>query len=1341
MKRALCLIAASLISLAATLNAADLRLSRHYTSNMVVQREKPVLIRGFADKGATVTLTFAGQSKETKADDNGEWSVTLDAMPANAKPQKLIAHSPLATRHSTLENVVVGDVFMFARQTTIDVSLGRDDAGKKAAADVPSVRVITIKTVPAYDPQQDLAEEATSGWANLDKSAALKMDAAAFYLARDLAKKTDVPIGIIDVNLGRHFPIGWMSREALLETKAIFGEKAGQVDSVIKFMGERKVWSETPNHPKTKRRGYPLPPAKEDARYPAAGYNAVLHPMRGLALKALLVQLSNDYPYYPYANLERSGKGMSRTELSTAYQDAYDVRKWSGYIAHITTPRIPKEWRKVFGDDTLPVGWIAPPGSDLAVLGRKQYEVRDVQRQAADKMAGVDLILPGTESIPLSAQPADDSLLGARCVSWLQGAVYKQDGVAPTGPVFERAEISGSTAQIFFKPGTAKGLKAAKGALDHFEVAAATVSDKPDVPPNDNLEYTTAKATIDGETIRLSSDTVEKIAYLRYNWLEKPDQGMAGASGLPALPFNTDGHEWPRRIQASGEEKLPPEFSMSIADWDSEGPVNYDGQLTTDPAGGKVLGPTGLRVTLAYNQNLFVNNAYVGSPAEGKILHGDFLYGVNGKPFGDDIFADVAEAITKAETEEAKGIMSFDLMRDNKKMTVEIKLEVLGTYSDTAPYDCPKTERIVANAEAFLAKYGGTILDSKGREEHPVFTDAEAMFLLAVGSPEYQGLVRRQVYKRLAGRDPSYVVPPFPPIKRERNAPRLGGPWDLSADMLLVSEYYLATGDRNVLPYLKQMCDALTSIQIKAPGEKGPWPEVALGSTGGWRHNFYGGSRYGTMPAIGVPAVLGYQLTKESGVQYNFTGLDRAVGWFMHNGAQTGQIGYGFSAKPKTTRRPIDPDQLAAGKLGAGNGAMGGAAILFDLRGNKKISRINSHVATHCYNNTSYAHGGHFWLNFYTPLGAKVDGKKSFQKYMKGNRNYQELHRMHNHSRQQGRVVGVSQYLAYVAPRERLRILGAHESVFASKPPSALKAALEAYHKRDYAACEKAASAVLDKGRMKGLDLQKAEQLRDAATLIQKSIAFDLARAQKLIGEKKPYEAGLDLAQLKAVMPEGDAALAALEDTLNSKEMKALLRDDQKRYGEYCKSLGLKLPQPAETATVDGPEWRELVSQGTKFIPRGWLAKAKNRLPEPTTWRMKIVESITQAAEGWTRTEFDDSTWSEGTLPINWRENHTALMRANFDLPDPDAVKALQFYQHAKHMDHMRVYINGRLVARVSAVAGGRMVGIPLNDVALNSLKKGRNVLAVTYMHHLRWGSYAGPSNGGLNVTLEMQTK
>ncbi|MHC4248729.1 MAG: DUF6288 domain-containing protein [Planctomycetota bacterium] len=1239
------LLAALLLSLGAMAHAAELSFSRHYSSRMVLQRDKPVVVRGLAGPGAEVVVNFspkwqsglARQTRQTVADGNGAWSVALDPMPASDRGGDLIAAS--GGKAVKLRGALVGDVFLFARQTTIDVSLGRDEAGKSIASgaeDNPHLRVLMIKTVPAEVPQQDLAPDASSGWAILDRTTALEMSAAAFHLAKGLAEKTDVPIGIIDLNMGHHFPIAWLSKDALLETTTVFGEKATNVDTMMKMMAEAKTAYEDPSEDRKKRdrrRGYPRAPAREDARYPAAGYNAVLHPMRGLALKGLLLQLGNDYPYYIYERLVREGKRTSRPHLGQAYEESYDIRKWCLYLEPVTIPRLPREWRNTFGDDALPVGWITPPGSDLVTMGRHHYEMRELQRQTADKERGVDLILPATEHIPFSAQPADEALLGERCLTWLTGAVYKKDGVVPTGPVFDRVVKDYSKAQVFFKPGTAGGLKAEPGALDRFEVAGV------------DLEYAPAKAKIDGETIRISSDTVTRIAHVRYNWTGKPDQGLTSANGLPAVPFNTDGHKYPRTISTIGEEVLPREHSTPISEWKSEGAVIFHGKLNTKIGGGKYLGPTGLRVSF-FGPNLVVNSAYRGSPADGKIRNGDYLYAVNGKPFGEDVLKEVAEAITRAETEEGKGIISFDLMRDGRRMTVELQLEVLGTYSSTSPYDCPKTDRIVANAEAFLDDYGGVV------PGHPAFMNPDAMFLLAAGSPEYQGLVRRHVYNRLAKWDSTKPVD-----TTGRKVP--GGPWGLSADALLMAEYYLATGDRGVLPYMKFCCDGLTAIQIRPLEEKGPWPQVQAGQTGGWRHNFYGGAGYGTMPAIGVPAALGYQLTKEAGVEYNSVGCERAANWFLHNGARIGSIIYGYFAKPRTTGNNIDPDKLAAGMLNPGNGGVAGAAILFDLRGNGPVARTCSFVSTHCYNNTSHAHGGHFWANLYTPLGAKIHGKKSFQFFMEGNRWYQELHRMHDHSRQQDRVFGAGQFLAYTAPRERLRILGAHESVFAPNPPEALRGALAAYSKRDYAACEKAVSALLEKGDMHGLDLQKAEQLRDAAALIQESIAHDLARVESLLAENKPYEASLDLTQLKAVMPEGNAELAAIEKQLGDPALKEALAQGKKRYDAYIKSLALQLPTVKEEE--DGAEWKSLVN--VEDLKR--RRKPEDPKPKVTMWRMKTLEALSLAPEGWTENDFDDSGWTETTLPISWHTNHTAVLRAPFEIADTGAVEALRLRQYA----------------------------------------------------------------------------
>jgi sialate O-acetylesterase len=120
------------VMLVSSLFAGELRFARHFSDNMVMQRDKPVLVKGFADKGSAVIVKFSGQEKAAKADENGQWSIILDPMQASAKPETL---SAAAGTTVTLKNIIVGDVILFARQTSIDISLGRDDAGKKPLPD------------------------------------------------------------------------------------------------------------------------------------------------------------------------------------------------------------------------------------------------------------------------------------------------------------------------------------------------------------------------------------------------------------------------------------------------------------------------------------------------------------------------------------------------------------------------------------------------------------------------------------------------------------------------------------------------------------------------------------------------------------------------------------------------------------------------------------------------------------------------------------------------------------------------------------------------------------------------------------------------------------------------------------------------------------------------------------------------------------------------------------------------------------------------------------------------------------------------------------------------------
>ena len=205
-------------------DAAPLRLNRQFSDGMVLQQGKPTVLRGNASPGANVAVAFAGQQHATQADVDGYWSVALVPMPANTKGQSLTVTDGRQT--VVLKDVLIGDVFLVALQTSVDISLGGTPDGIAAAKDHranPLYRTISIQTLPAAHPQHDLAEEATAGWQVVRPASALQMSAIAYYLGTSLAAEMDVPIGVIDVNLGSAFPISWLSHSALLETEQLYG--------------------------------------------------------------------------------------------------------------------------------------------------------------------------------------------------------------------------------------------------------------------------------------------------------------------------------------------------------------------------------------------------------------------------------------------------------------------------------------------------------------------------------------------------------------------------------------------------------------------------------------------------------------------------------------------------------------------------------------------------------------------------------------------------------------------------------------------------------------------------------------------------------------------------------------------------------------------------------------------------------------------------------------------------------------------------------------------------------------------------------------------------------------
>ena len=155
-----------------------------------------------------------------------------------------------------------------------------------------------------------------------------------------------------------------------------------------------------------------------------------------------------------------------------------------------------------------------------------------------------------------------------------------------------------------------------------------------------------------------------------------------------------------------------------------------------------LLGPTGM-VGQPGNKGITITKVEKGSPADGKIRPGDVIIGAGGtSKLHPDGRRRLATAIDEAETKEAGGKLT--LLLDGNR-TVDLQLKVIGRYSDTAPYDCPKSEAIIREAADYL------IQPAKAKGKTPQFNAGKGQLqtgwlgLMATGDPKYIDFVKQNL--------------------------------------------------------------------------------------------------------------------------------------------------------------------------------------------------------------------------------------------------------------------------------------------------------------------------------------------------------------------------------------------------------------------------------------------------------------------------------------------------------------------------------------------------------------------------------------------------------------------
>ena len=735
-------------------------------------------------------------------------------------------------------------------------------------------------------------------------------------------------------------------------------------------------------------------------------------------------------------------------------------------------------------------------------------------------------------------------------------------------------------------------------------------------------------------------------------------------------------------------------FSVDAAAVTAEERLNKYCEVTSQHAQSERqtnLGPTGA-CGWVYINRIYIEAVEAGSPADGLLHQGDYLLGANGKDFPNvDPRIMLGNEIDQSEAVDGK--LRLRVGHKGVERSVTLQLKAIGGRTATWPFDCKKSAVIRAQALRWLRDHQRP----EGDFGSSVFSSFNGLFLLASPAAEDQEAARRCVYNRFDGEPSGEYLPA----------------WGLGYSALLMSEYFLATGDSVVLPRLEFYAKTIAAGQTKS----GSWTHgmSAEGVPGG----------YGELNIQAVVCFLSLVMMQECGVAVDEKVLAKATHFFGRY-AGLGCIPYGDEL-------PWDKSPSSASKDAV-------VAIAFRLLGDLEKARAFMDNTDLAYRLTEDAHTGAFFSAAWGPLCPRLsEDRQGLHRRLNEMAWYFELER-----RWDGglaclpcpeNLTGITGFdggpmkvtgglgLTYALPGKGLRILGGEPGPFSKKISPALKPATALFKAKkweDFDAWMKtwkasdATPAVQD----------QAKQLVAKRAAMQAQITWTVAAVTQ-----QAASAGLtrvDKAQAKARLAAAErlAGFAIAQAPLLRAQLDAI------------KEVSAPSPAQAGNKKPRDHAWKPLLP----------LAQNLEKDAAPKLWRVHAWtgdikpfldngEPAGEAMKGWYLPEFKADSWQEKTAPFRAHNRSSdvpfegqpaspvshhvcmyqprplfnTLARLQFTVADITGITAARIVQQNCHQ-YLRTefYLNGY---RVAAILRPNTCQLSPEAVAL--LRKGANTLAV----------------------------
>jgi sialate O-acetylesterase len=521
---------------------ANVKLPAIFGDHMVLQQGTKLPVWGTADAGESVTVTVGSESAQTTAAADGSWRVDLAPLPQNSTA---VTMTVTGKNSVTFSDVLVGEVWVCSGQSNMEFPmLYTQNAGvDMAKANDPSLRIFRVANKTALDPQTDLG----GTWVTTTLDSVKHFSAVAYFFGRDLRANLNCPVGLIGSYWGGTPAQAWTSLSGL-EKEPILKPYIDQSNKI--------------------REAYP----KASADYPAqmAAYNADMVKWNATGAKvyaqavsdwkkaadqaAAAHQIMPPMPPRP-ANIPKAPttpeggpyvpvtlfNGMIAPLIPYAFKGAIWYQGESNAVHpfeyRVLFSRMITDWREKWGEGDFPFLFVQLARFKASPVQTWPF-IREAQLQTlalpnTGMASAVDIGDPNNIH-PVDKMDVGDRLaLAARHVAYGQNLVY-------SGPIFSAMKAQGNAIQVNFTQ-TGGGLVIGQAPWVPTGIAPLpNTSLLGFVIAGSDYKWVPADATIQGDSVTVSSPQVSDPVAVRYAWANAPEANLYNKEGLPASPFRTD---------------------------------------------------------------------------------------------------------------------------------------------------------------------------------------------------------------------------------------------------------------------------------------------------------------------------------------------------------------------------------------------------------------------------------------------------------------------------------------------------------------------------------------------------------------------------------------------------------------------------------------------------------------------------------------------------------------------------------------------------------------------------------------------------------------------------------